>query len=543
VIPAVAALAAAALSVQAAPPGLSPVDAANPKSPGIASPNILSKQLMETVLAQGSWTLENPTATIGYYGYLTNGPMVPAPNAVQSPGHNVEASKTEPDKNTYLVLGQQHGPDTNYAYGRHFLFQAHETGAGYITRVNLDADGAHRVTLLASTDKDGKAVPMIDGSSWNPFAERLLFTAELGANGGVWAATTDFPSTVEDVSGVFGRGGYEGIQTDSAGNLWIVEDVGGKSGSAGTPNLSKSKQPNSFIYRLVPYDKTDFSAGGKLQVLQVHSFRDNHPIVFGGTTQAQIDADIVSQDQHDLNTYGNSFATEWVTIHDTAVDGATPFDANAAAKAKGGTPFKRPENGMFRPGIDFREYYFDATGDTNAQSYANAFGGWGGIFKLAQSNPAADTGTLRLFYASDQDHSGFDNTAWMSRNLVMFVEDAGDTLHTQRNALDSAYLFDARIDGPQTPVRFLAEGRDPSATIDSGLLSLSGNGFQNEGDNEITGTHVSDGDPSIAGLLGRDAPAFLGEGDRSSGDHLPWRFFWTQQHGDNVTFEVLRKQG
>ena len=43
------------------------------------------------------------------------------------------------------------------------------------------------------------------------------------------------------------------------------------------------------------------------------------------------------------------FQTRWVTIHDTAVDGNTPFDANALAKAKGGTPFKRPENGQFRP--------------------------------------------------------------------------------------------------------------------------------------------------------------------------------------------------
>ena len=52
--------------------------------------------------------------------------MLPAPGDVQASGHNVEASKTEPDKNTYLVLDRQEGPDPNYDYGRHFLFQGHE---------------------------------------------------------------------------------------------------------------------------------------------------------------------------------------------------------------------------------------------------------------------------------------------------------------------------------------------------------------------------------------------------------------------------------
>ncbi|HEY6796518.1 MAG TPA: hypothetical protein VI248_17725 [Kineosporiaceae bacterium] len=51
------------------------------------------------------------------------------------------------------------------------------------------------------------------------------------------------------------------------------------------------------------------------------------------------------------------------------------------------------------------------------------------------------------------------------------MEDAGDTLHTQRKTLDSGYTFDltnSYATGRQ-PVRFLAEGRDPSATVDSGF--------------------------------------------------------------------------
>ena len=44
-----------------------------------------------------------------------------------------------------------------------------------------------------------------------------------------------------------------------------------------------------------------------------------------------------------------------------------------------------------------------------------------------------------MFYKSDQAHGGFDDLALLSRDAVTFVEDAGDTLHGQRNALESGY--------------------------------------------------------------------------------------------------------
>jgi len=78
-------------------------------------------------------------------------------------------------------------------------------------------------------------------------------------------------------------------------------------------------------------------------------------------------------------------------------------------------------------------------------------------------------------------------------------------------------------------VRFLAEGRDASATIDSMLAAL-GNGFQNDGDNEITGIYVSDGDPGTDAILGAKVPRLFHDG---------WRLFWTQQHGDNITWQVV----
>jgi len=502
---------------------------ANHKAAGFSSPNILSPQLIESSVAQGSFALENPqtvtladgtTATAAFYGYNGDGPMLPAAGDLPSATHKVEATKTEPDKNTYLVLYGQTGPDAAYDYGTHFLFQGHELGApGFISRINLDADGAHKVTLMAATDVTGAPLADIDGSTWDPFAQRLIFTTE-NSTGPEYQATLTFPSVVEDISGSIGRGGYEGVQNDSDGNLWIVEDVGG-SKPASAPH---AKVPNSFIYRFVPKHKESLKEG-KLQVLQATSLTTGLPISFQ-------DTDALTADIGALHTYGNSFATAWVTLHDTDVDGTTPFDANAAAKAKLGTPFKRPENGQFHPGSKFKEFFFDETGDTDSRTEAgSAFGGFGAVFKLSQKGPSSNTGTLTLLYLGDIVHTGFDNCAFLTKNQIVFVEDAGDTLHTQRNALDSAYILDVTTDYSKPanqPIRILAEGRDASATIDSGFAGLTG--FQNEGDNEITGFHVSNGDPSTGGILGAQNPKAFKNG---------WRVFYTQQHGENYTWEIL----
>jgi Bacterial protein of unknown function (DUF839) len=512
------------------PFGLHGVATANPKSPGLTNPTVLPPELIQTAVAQGSIPVENPatvalsdgtTTTITNYGYDGDSPLMPAPGDLPSATHLVEASKTEPDKNTYLTLFGQTGADPSYGYGTRFVYQGHEGGtAGYISRINLDADAKHKVTIMASKDSTGAALDIIDGSTWDPFAQRLIFTTE-DSSGPEYQATLGFPSLVEDISGAIGRGGYEGVQNDSAGNLWIVEDSGG----ATTPATPHAKIPNSFIYRFMKKRPDDLTHG-KLQVLQVESLRTGTPIVFTGA------ADVLSADTGDLRTYGKKFKTKWITLHDTDKDGFAPYDANALAKSKGGTPFKRPENAQFRPGVGFKEFYFDETGDTDNRTEAgSAFGGFTDVFKLVQSSPTADTGTLSLFYQGDQTHAAFDNVAFLSKNEIVFVEDAGDTLHTQRNALDSAWAFDVTLDysnPANQPVLFLAEGRDPSATLDSAFGSFSG--FQNEGDNEITGIHMSNGDPSTAGILGAAVPKLFKDG---------WRLFYTAQHGENMTWEIL----
>ena len=524
----VAAVAVAAGVAASDGPVFTNVPSANPKAAGYAPASVLSRELREQIVAEGSTALENPQGIVTHYGYENDVPSADNPAVPQmtpTPASAAEAQKTEPDKNTYLVLRNQTGADPNYDYGTHFLFQGHEAGAavaggkqGLITRINLDADDAHRVTLMATKDSTGAPIAPIDGSTWDPWAQRLLFTTE-NSNAPTYAATVGYPSTVTDVSGALGRGGYEGIQDASDGSIWIVEDVGGsiKAGS------TAAKRPNSFIYRYVPQRPGDL-ANGKLQVLQVLNSAGT-PITF------ESQATFPSADQNALHAYGSSFDTKWITIHDTATDGTTPFQANALAKAAHGTPFKRPENGVFRPGTHFGEFYFTETGDTDATSSEdpNGQGGFGSIFKLSQRDPSSPTGKISVFYQCDLQHTGLDNITFVSKDQLLAVEDAGDTLHKQRNALDSGYELDANADYSKpgtTPIRFLAEGRDFAATLDSAFGGFG----KNEGDNEITGIQVSDGDAGPGGILGAKTPRF--------GDDPKWRMFYTQQHGENRTWEV-----
>jgi hypothetical protein len=502
-------------------PTLTPVPAPNAKSPGVAPASKLSPELTQVVVAQGSNRVENPSGGISTYGYdddvlAANG----EPQMLPTPASPTEAHKTEPDKNVYLVFRDGlKGADPNYDYGTHFLFQGHEAGTpGYMTRINLDADAAHRVSLLGTKDTDGKDLPDFDGGTWDPWAQRLLFTSEGSLGGGVWSADLAIPATIENLSGSLGQGGYEGIQNDADGNVWIVEDSGG----ANKPS-TVARRPNSFVFRFVPTTPGDLRHG-KLEALQVLNTAGD-PITFA--SQAAVDA----PDQVLLHTYGHTLRTRWVTVHDTAVDGSTPYNANALAKAANATPFKRPENGLFRPDGKFRDFFFDETGDTNVASVENdTAGGWGAVQKLSQSDPSADTGTLTLFYKADAAHSGIDNVAFLSRNAISFVQDASDAVHTTLG-LDSGFVWDVTVDysnPANQPIRWLAQGRDPSATLDAANAGFG----KNDQDNEITGIHVSNGDPDRNGILGAEAPDL----ERGNGK---WRWFYTQQHGDNVTYEVL----
>src|SRR5262249_8009702 len=138
----------------------------NATPPTVIDPDFVTRQV-----AVGTDPLENPSGVITFFGFLSTG--VP----------------TEPDENTYLKTDASlvcNGVN----YGRNFLFQGHENAGNlaYATRINLDipSGSAHRITLLTPVGQDGLThFNAIDGSTYDPFTNTMLFTQEAGANGGV----------------------------------------------------------------------------------------------------------------------------------------------------------------------------------------------------------------------------------------------------------------------------------------------------------------------------------------------------------------------
>lgn len=477
------------------------LSSANPRS-GV-QPTRIAPGYQISPIAEGSEPLENPSAKITKFGLLANG------------------TKTEPDENTYVVFDHNPGgPDSGFDYGRHFLYQGHENAGNlaYLTRVNLDVtEAGHRITLLTPENASGfTGFNSIDGSGWNPYSQTLLFTQEAGSNGGVIQVTPGWPPVVTTLDGIMGKGGFEGVHFDNRGNVYLVEDAGGTSVNVirGDATSAKTaKQPNSFVYRFVPYNVANLSQGGKLQALQV--WIDGSPVVF----TADAVADTFSTNQLKLHTLGTSYSARWVTIHDTAVSTAS-FNANTAAKNALATPFKRPENIAFLPGSGFNTFFFDPTGDTDitsgSQPELEARGAYGSIFRVDFPGDSTD-GKISIFFRGDSIHNSFDNVTFADNGTLLATEDRGDLLHSQLNTFDSIWAFDVRHPGG-TPTRFVALGRDPESNAD-----VQANG---EGDNEPTGLHVSDGSSTIGGLLYKQVKPNAA------------RWFFTQQHGDNVVYEV-----
>jgi hypothetical protein len=475
-------------------------------NPVVVSDNVFSPEFTDGLVAQGIDLLENPSGLITQFGYLSDG------------------TNTEPDENTYLILDHNPGgPTPDYDYGRHFLFQGHENSGdlAYVTRINLDvASPDHRITLLTPVDATGFTFfNRIDGSTWNPVTGTLLFAQENGALGGVIEMGADFdPNTgggagLRTLYGSLGQGGYEGIHADDWGNMLIVEDVGG------TLVLNNAKNPNSFVYRFVPLNRSDLTHG-KLQALQV-SINGNR-VVFVPVDDQHPNGDTRSENQLLLHAVGASWPVQWVTVHDTEINGTDPFDANALAKAAGATPFKRPENGQFQPSSHFQTFFFTPTGDTDniagTDPVLAARGAWGGLFRVDLA-ANRETGTISLVVLGDADHNSFDNITFVDdKDTVLLAEDRGDTLHDQLNTLDSVWAYKLNSQHPERNVvaRFIALGLDRVA------------GVVGEEDNEPTGLHMSEGDSSIHGLIGTKTL----KTDRA-------RLFFTQQHGENNLFEVF----
>lgn len=490
-----------------------PTDGIGPFTNGVANANqavgapanAYSSDFTATPIATGTDVLENPSTFITTFGKLATG------------------TPTEPDQNTFLYIpGKVAGPTKHYDYGHNFLFQGHELFSGnlaYVTRINLDVtDPAHRITLLTPEGGDGLThLSSLDGSTYDPFTKSLLLTQEAGSptGGMIEVSMKKWPFTVTTHYGSVGQCGLEGIHMDSKGRIYLVEDTGG-TGVSNDPNdingtTKVARQPNSYVYRFVPYNNKDLGQGGQLQALQVTV--DGEPLVFGGTSAQQAFDDVWSPKQVELHS-GASFPTKWITIHDTAVSSA-PFDCNLTARAAGATPFKRPENGAFKPDGTFSTFMFTTTGDTNNLSGSvpglAQRGAWGSIFQLDMQS--AVHGSIKVIALGDATHNSFDNITFGDSNTILVGEDRGDTLHDQLNALDSIWAYP--LNALNAPLRIVAQGRDASA---------SGSGVE---DNEPTGVFVSNGDSLKSEQYG--TPTSL----------INARGFFTQQHGDNTVYELV----
>jgi hypothetical protein len=463
--------------------------------------NVISPGYELRQVVQGSDALENPSGAIVQYGFLADG------------------TKTEPDQNLYLVFPHNPGgPTAGYDYGRRFLFQGHENSGdlAYVTRINLDVkDPAHRITLLTPPGTDGLThFNSIDGSTWDPFTKTLLFTQEAGSSGGVIQITASWPPVVNTLEGIIGKAGYEGIHLDDDGTIYLIEDSGGVTVNVvqgDTTSAKTAKQPNSFVYRFMPYDRADLSKGGKLQALQVSV--NGTPLVFHAADPI---GDVFADAQLKLHTPGSSWPTTWVTLHDTAVNGTASFDANAAAKAAGATPFKRPENMAFQPGSGFRTFYFCPTGDTDTTSGEQpalaARGAYGSVFRVDLSYNR-NAGRISVFFLGDTIHNSFDNLTFADNVTLLAAEDRGDTLHDELNTLDSVWAFD--VFRPEHAKRFIALGRDALAAPVGAE------------DNEPTGLFVSQGGTDVSNLLGTIL------------NPLKAKAFVTEQHGENHTYSIV----
>ena len=484
---------------------------------GVVQPTLIDPDFATRIVAKGTDPLENPSGVITKFGVL-----LPAVN-------------TEPDENTYLRFPQSPGgPTPGFNYGQHFLYQGHENAGNlaYVTRINLDVtDPAHRITLLTPVNPATNLTGFnrIDGSTWNPFTKTLLFTQEDSNVGGVIQITPNWPPKVTTLYQFLGRAAYEGIHSDDNGVIYMVEDAagprpGGLATIDGVPNvpLRLAAQPNSFVYRYVPNNPERIEDGGKLQALQV--LVDGNPVVFNAADPV---GDIIAPTQRKLHTPGTSWPIKWVTVHTSNKDDppGNAFNANAAAKAAGATPFKRPENMAWLPGSGFRTFYFSPTGDTDAPTgqvpQLAARGAWGSIFRVDlrddddNQEHRKDGATISIFILGDQEHNSFDNVAFANERQLLAAEDRGDTLHDQLQKLDSVWAFDVKNGHA---LRFIALGRD---------LSAAGSGAE---DNEPTGIYVSSGSSRKEGLLGTEESLEDARG------------FFTKQHGDNTVFEIIRNR-
>ena len=209
--------------------------------------------------------LDGAQDPVGWYGYNNDAPSpddAALPQMVATPARRTRRRRPSPTRTPTSSSRGQTGADPTYDYGTHFLFQGHEVGGlvdgaeRYITRINLDADAAHRVTLLATTDSTGAA-------------DRRDRRLDLGSVGAA-AAVHDGERAAPDV-----RGDGRAIPSTVDRRLRRARPrrLRGHPGRLRRQHLDRrghrrrrasqgttAKRPNSFVYRYVPRQPGDLDA-------------------------------------------------------------------------------------------------------------------------------------------------------------------------------------------------------------------------------------------------------------------------------------------
>ena len=159
---------------------------ANPDTRGIAVPNALSPSCTKSRSRKAPSPSRTPTASWATTATTPTARFFPTRRRSRRRATTWRPTRPNLTRTPTCACTACTAPTPTTTTAPTSSTPGHETGVqGYLTRINLDADSAHRVTLIADRLSDGSSVPTIDGLTWDPWAHRLLFTTESPHNGAV----------------------------------------------------------------------------------------------------------------------------------------------------------------------------------------------------------------------------------------------------------------------------------------------------------------------------------------------------------------------
>ena len=357
-------------------------------------------------------------------------------------------------------------------------------------------------------------MPTFDGITWDPFTKQLLLTAE-----------AKYPT-----GGVLGRRPRRAGRRQSTGRAVRLPRAGlwrlrgrperlrrQRVARGGHRRRQRQRRQDAQQLRLPvpPIRHERPHPGGTLEALQVLR-RDGSPI-----TAAQLSADPASEGHRGPAHRGTSFATKWVTAHTGTRSRSTP---PPAPRRQSATPFKRPENGVFRPGHRVRRVLLHR--DRRHEHGQHAARGLRRGLPPRAGGPARRHGPAVAASWATGSTPASTTSPSPPRTGCSSSRTPATACTPSATRSTPATWSDVRGDDhkPRRLTRWLAEGRDASATFDAITSPVVQRRRQRDHRHPRLRRR-----PTVSGLLGAKLPQpFDGR----------WRMFWTQQHGDNVTWEI-----